>query len=156
MKTMKKIFLLCLLLSIGYSNSYAQVEGEPTPLSLASEPPSTYASLLSRLLVNLSKDAYSEKFVPIVSKWNPGSTTIAQAFGVLKDLEFYMKTLHLKPEWKEVRLKWRGKVTTSKEKTDVVILLKELELNMQNTAFDKSWTSARAAWLTDVENYLKK
>lgn len=156
MKTMKKIFLLCLLLSIGYTNTYAQVQGEPTPVSLDSEPQTTYASLLSRLLVNLSKDAYSEKFVPLASKWNPNSTTIAEAFAVLKDLEFYMKTLHLKPEWKEVQLKWRGKVAASTEKTDVVILLKELESNMQSTAFDKSWTTARAAWLTDVENYLKK
>lgn len=156
MKTMKKIFLLCLLLSIGYSNTYAQVEGEPTPVSLSNEAQSTYASLLHQLIVNLSKDSYSDKFNPIVSKWYPGNTTIAQAFGVIKNLEFYLKTVHLKPEWRVVQIKWRERVSKSTEKTEVVILLRELEANMQPTAFNKPWTTARGAWLTDIDNYLKK
>jgi hypothetical protein len=156
MKTIIKIFLLCLMLSIGYTNAWAQVEGEPTPASLSEEPQSTYSSLLNRLLNNLSQDACTDKFAETLRKWDPGKTTIAEAFGVLKDLEFHMKTLHLKPEWKEVQLKWRRKVSSSKEKTDVVILLKELESNMQPTAFSKLWTNARAAWLADVEKYLKK
>lgn len=156
MKTMKKIFLLCLLLSIGNTNTYAQVEGEPIPAEMSSEPQITYASLLSIMIVNLSKDAYTDKFPPIVSKWNPANSTKAQALDVLKNLEFHLKTLHFKPEWKGSQLKWRGQVAKATEKTDIVILLKELEANMQLTAFNKTWSTNRAAWLLDVETYLKK
>ncbi len=156
MKTMKKIFLLCLFLSMAYSNIYAQVEGEPTPATLSNEPQTTYASLLSRLVVNLSKDAYTDKFHPIISKWDPTNSTKAQALDVLKNLEFHLKTLHFKPEWKQSQLIWRGKFSKTTEKTDIVLLLKELEANMQLTAFEKTWSTDREAWLLDVDKYLKK
>lgn len=156
MKTMKTIFLLCLFLSMAYSNTYAQVEGEPTQSSMSNDPQITYASLMSRFVVTLSKEAYTDKFHPIISKWNPSNSTKAQALDVLKNLEFHLKTLHLKPEWKEVQLKWRGKFSKTTEKTDIVLLLKELEANMQLSAFEKTWSADRAAWLLDVETYLKK
>ncbi len=156
MKTMKKIFLLCLLLSAGYTNTYAQVEGEPIPAEMSSEPQITYASLLSRMIVNLSKDAYTDKFHPVISKWNPANSTKAQALDVLKNLEFHMKTLHFKPEWKAAQLEWRGQVAKATEKTDIVLLIKELEANMQLSAFEKTWANDRGAWLLDVETYLKK
>ena len=155
MKTMKKILLLCLLFSLTYSNTRAQVEGEPIPATLSNEPQITYASLISRLIVNLSKDAYTDKFLPIISKWNPSNSTKAQALNVLKNLEFNMKTLHFKPEWKESQLQWRGKFSITTEKTDIVLLLKEFESNMQLTAFEKTWSTDRAAWLMDVDTYLK-
>ncbi|MBK9639151.1 MAG: hypothetical protein IPO63_15650 [Bacteroidetes bacterium] len=156
MKTMKKIFLLCLFLSLTYSNTFAQVEGEPTPSTLSNEPQTTYASLLSRLVVNLSKDAYTDKFHPIISKWNPANSTKAQALDVLKNLEFHLKTLHFKPTWKDVQLAWRGKFSKTTEKTDIVLLLKELEANLQLSAFEKTWSEDRKAWLLDVNSYLKK
>ncbi|MFN0189326.1 MAG: hypothetical protein ACKVQV_11550 [Bacteroidia bacterium] len=152
---MKKIFLLCLILGFTYTNSSAQVEGEPTPASLSSEPQVTYASLLSRLVVNLSKDAYTDKFLPFITKWNPDNSTKAQALDVIKNLEFNLKTLHFKPEWKKNQLKWREKISNTTEKTDIALLLKELEANMQPSAFEKTWSADRAKWLVDVDAYLK-
>lgn len=156
MITMKKIFLLCLLLSAGYSTSYAQVEGEATPFELGAQPQATYASLLNDVISNLSKEAYSDQFIPVLKQWDPSKTTIAKSFGVLKELEFQMKTLHLKPEWKEVQVKWRANVTKATEKTDVVILLKELEENLLPGAFEKTWSRDREAWLAKVKAYLNK
>ena len=99
---------------------------------------------------------YTDKFHPIISKWDPTNSTKAQALDVLKNLEFHLKTLHFKPEWKESQLKWRGKFSKTTEKTDIVLLLKELEANMQLTAFEKTWSTDREAWLLDVDKYLKK
>ncbi len=82
--------------------------------------------------------------------------TKAQALDVLKNLEFHLKTLHFKPEWKQSQLIWRGKFSKTTEKTDIVLLLKELEANMQLTAFEKTWSTDREAWLLDVDKYLKK
>ncbi len=156
MKTTKTIILLCLLLSAGYTNTYAQVEGEPIPAEMSNEPQITYASLLSRLVVNLSKDAYTDKFHSVIAKWNPANSTKVQALSVLKNLEFHMKTLHFKPEWKAAQLEWRGQVAKATEKTDIVLLIKELEANMQLSAFEKTWANDRGAWLGDVDKYLKK
>ncbi len=156
MKTMKTIFLLFLLLCIGYKNTYAQVEGEPIPSETSNGAQVTYATFLSRLIVNLSKDAYTDKFVPIVSNWDPSKTTKAQTLDILKSIEFYIKTMHFKPEWKEAQLKWKGQVAKATEKTDIVLLIKELEANMQLSAFEKTWSADRTDWLLDVETYLKK
>ncbi len=156
MKTTKTIFLLFLLLCIGYTNTYAQVEGEPLPSEISNGSQVTYATFLSRLIVNLSKDAYTDKFVPIVSNWDPSKTTKAQTLDILKSIEFYIKSIHFKPEWKAAQLEWRSQVTKATENKDIVILIKELEANMQLSAFEKTWSADRAAWLLDVETFLKK
>ena len=156
MKTMKKILLLCLFLGISNTNSYAQVEEEePNPTSLINEPYNTYTSFLSRLVVNLSKEAYADEFLPVISKWNPYNTTKTQTLDLLKSLDLHLKTLHFKSEWKKNQLKWREKISKAGEEKEIILLLKELEANMQLSAFEKTWSADRLKWLVDVDAYLK-
>lgn len=154
---MKKQLILLALFFTCLTPVMAQVEGEPAPMTLSTEPPLTYVSLLNELQQNISAESFVRSWSSAYTDWTKNGenkNTYKQSGVLLTLISNHLKSNLFKPEWMKVSNEWHNKVAACKDKKEFVGLLKDFESMLMPETCVETWKEQRITWLKNIEKKL--
>jgi hypothetical protein len=156
---MKKVLLLTLLtITLSTFSSFAQVEGEPTPISFGETGNKTYVDLISELFMQIQPQFIGGGWDQANRDWNAdpqNKNTIKQQAARLKMIAFHLTSNAFKPEWNSISKDWNKKLLDCQSKSQLAICLKQFESMLNEGTFTKAWKAERNIWVQNVESKIE-
>ncbi|MBK9399724.1 MAG: hypothetical protein IPN36_02360 [Bacteroidetes bacterium] len=136
---MKKAILLSLFISFCYSITTAQEVKSNTmkaaaPVKLSTE----YVGIVQEILNNFSPNALSDMGMKNISSWVPEKTNPTESAGLFSFIESDIKIELYSTVWESAQHIWRDNIKTVKDSKALLILVKELEINLKDEAFKRT------------------